>query len=173
MLLKVIREIDPASDPSVNGREKQTNGTMYIDGQPFCSTIEPPHGYASGNNTSSQVSDNNTSSFRGAGGIKGCVPKGWYRVRVTYSPKFKRPLPLLYMVPGFEGIRIHAGLRVENTQGCICVGVRANEERLTNILMKAQNEREEIYICITDTDSSDGRLPQSESTDRYERQRGL
>lgn len=50
------------------------------------------------------------------------IPAGRYRVRVTYSPRFKRALPLIMDVPGFEGIRIHAGNVAEDTEGCILVG---------------------------------------------------
>ncbi len=89
---------------------------------------------------------------------KGCIPRGWYKVQVTKSPKFGRALPLLQMVPGFEGIRIHAGTRVENTRGCICVGERWVEEKLTRVLTKAQERHEEIYICITDSDRVDAEL---------------
>ena len=140
MLLKLIRELCYCN-------ERQTQGNLFVNNAPFCSTIEPP---LRGNATHK----------------KGAIPKGWYRVRVTYSPKFKRAMPLVYMVPGFEGIRIHAGLRVENTQGCICVGERWKEERLTELLTKTQEKNEEIYICITDSDSVDGRLSQSADPDR-------
>lgn len=37
------------------------------------------------------------------------IPAGRYRVIVAMSPKFKRELPRLLDVPGFEGILIHAG----------------------------------------------------------------
>ena len=41
---------------------------------------------------------------------------------ITKSPKFKEWLPLIFGVPGFEGIRIHAGNKPVNTRGCILVG---------------------------------------------------
>lgn len=37
------------------------------------------------------------------------IPEGSYPVVISYSPRFKRWLPLLLGVPNFEGIRIHAG----------------------------------------------------------------
>ena len=159
MLLKVIRELRYSN-------ERQTLGNLFVDNKPFCSTIEPPAGYASGPLTEINGESSAHLPLQGVGGLKGCIPKGWYRVRVTYSPKFKRQMPLLYMVPGFEGIRIHAGMKVENTQGCICVGERWKEEKLTELLTKAQERNEEIYICITDSDSADGKLPKSANPDR-------
>ena len=38
-----------------------------------------------------------------------CIPAGTYVIEITYSPTFKKILPLLLNVPGFYGIRIHAG----------------------------------------------------------------
>lgn len=38
---------------------------------------------------------------------KTAIPTGTYKVQLTYSPRFKRVLPLLIGVKGFEGIRIH------------------------------------------------------------------
>jgi hypothetical protein len=50
------------------------------------------------------------------------IPEGKYEVRITWSPRFKRHLPLLIDVPGFDGIRIHPGNNHTHTEGCLLVG---------------------------------------------------
>ena len=50
------------------------------------------------------------------------IPTGRYEVTVTYSPHFKRNLPLLNDVPGYLGVRIHPGNTAEDTDGCILPG---------------------------------------------------
>ena len=77
-------------------REDFTLGILSIEGKTFCNTLEP--------------------------GRK-AIPPGRYPLVVTRSPKFGGVwLPLLLHVPGFTGIRIHAGNTAEDTKGCILVG---------------------------------------------------
>lgn len=49
---------------------------------------------------------------------------GTYRLEMTYSPKFKRELPLITgaMIGPERGFRIHAGNSLKDSQGCILVG---------------------------------------------------
>ena len=105
------------------------------------------------------------------------IPTGFYRVRLTYSPRFQEILPILDHVYGFAreshdgtkrtGIRIHTGNTIEHTRGCILLGDRqeAKGERLMRsrkclselreYLLNNQksNPNEEIYIEITQPDS--------------------
>lgn len=48
-----------------------------------------------------------------------CIPKGTYKLAVTYSNKFKKDLIQILDVPNRAGIRIHPGNSIEDTTGCV------------------------------------------------------
>ena len=48
------------------------------------------------------------------------------------------------------GIRFHVGTKPEHSTGCILVPNRAIEKELTDLILKAQNEHEEIILEVTD-----------------------
>ncbi len=88
--------------------------------------------------------------------IKGetAIPTGTYRLVVSESPKFKRPLIEVCDVPGFSGIRIHALNTAEQSEGCIGPGLNTAVGRITdsrkyeNILTEMVAKEKEAYITI-------------------------
>ena len=80
---------------------------------------------------------------------KGAIPAGRYRVIVTYSPRFKKELPVLVKVPGFEGIRIHGGTKPEHSAGCILVSGR-EVNRITEKIKGWYAAGEDVHISIID-----------------------
>ena len=75
------------------------------------------------------------------------IPCGTYPIAVTWSPKFKRMLPLVMDVPGRSGIRVHRGTRPEHSRGCILVSA-ATEQELTAKWLALQASNEPIKITI-------------------------
>ena len=124
-------------------RESYTIGRLYIDGERFCDTLED------------KVRDlSKEAKVKG----KTAIPAGRYRLVLTYSPRFKRILPLLVDVPFFSGVRIHRGNTADHTEGCILVGYNrevgkvlnsaVTEQRLMAVLQNAVNKGEQIYITV-------------------------
>lgn len=86
------------------------------------------------------------------------IPQGRYEICLTYSNRFKKLLPLLMDVPGFSGIRIHAGNTEHDTEGCILLGKMVMEDHLLDSraavsdFMKWFTEiikKEKVFITIT------------------------
>jgi len=88
--------------------------------------------------------------------IKGetAIPKGTYKVIINQSNRFKRQLPLLLNVPGFEGVRIHSGNTNHDTEGCILVGETRHKEfigksrKAFNKLFKKMQKAKDITLSI-------------------------
>ena len=77
------------------------------------------------------------------------IPAGTYPVERTWSPKFKKFLPLI-SVPDREGIRIHRGSLPEHSHGCVLTDLRgmANLDVLFNQIDQQDNET--VQLIITD-----------------------
>ena len=75
------------------------------------------------------------------------IPALIYRVAVTQSPRFKRPLPILLQVPGRTGIRFHRGTQPAHSSGCILVSA-SDEQVITAKWLNEQINHEETRIEI-------------------------
>lgn len=128
--------------------DKYTIGHLYIDGNYYCDVLEDTD-----RGLSSDMTEEEIRKIKVYG--RTAIPKGRYKIEVTYSPKFKRYLPILLNVKGFSGIRIHSGNTAEDTLGCLLVGYnkvkgqvinsRVTSDKLTALL---RNCEEEIHITI-------------------------
>lgn len=86
------------------------------------------------------------------------IPSGTYTIVTTYSPRFKRNLPLLENVPGFAGIRIHPGNTAKDTEGCLLFGKNDKPgfvgnskywtEKVTEKITAAHKAKEKVTIKI-------------------------
>lgn len=94
MQLRLLRE------PTVN---HATLGMLCVDGFWACWTLEDEVRVSKQMNVTA-------------------IPEGLYPVILDQSQRFGRLMPHILNVPGFEGIRIHAGNTVADTAGCVLVG---------------------------------------------------
>lgn len=95
-----------------------TIGRLAIDGEYICDTLEPTWRDIGWGRPGRKIAG------------KTAIPEGRYPVVVTFSPRFRRWLPLLLHVPLFEGIRIHAGNTADDTAGCILPGLNKKKGRV-------------------------------------------
>lgn len=133
-------------------RGSYTIGKMYIDGEYFCDTLEDTD---RGLLQSMDLNEIKSKKIPG----QTAIPTGTYKVIVNQSPKFKRNLPRLLAVPGFEGVLIHRGNTNKDTAGCILIGENKEvgkvinstryEMRLVNKLLYIQSNKENITITIS------------------------
>ena len=119
-----------------------TIGKLYIDGEYFCDTLEDKDRGLTDSMFVSEISKIKIKK-------ETAIPTGTYKVTITYSNRFKKNMPLINDVKGFEGIRIHSGNTDKDTEGCILVGFnkvkgnvinsRDTYNKLFSILSKSNN----------------------------------
>ena len=130
MVLKVKRELP---------KDTYTPGTLYIDNEPFCSTIEDKDRGLTQDMTIGEIQSKKVYG-------ETAIPKGTYKVTTkVVSPKFSKypfymeicngRLPRLLDVPGYEGVLIHVadGWKKDKLlAGCIGIGERQSDGSLLN-----------------------------------------
>jgi hypothetical protein len=111
--------------------EWATLGKLSIDGQHLCHTLERPW-----LDNKPRVS---------------CIPVGTYHGAIQPSPHFQRDLPELLDVPGRSEILIHVGNTVDDSAGCILVGLeRADHE------MRLYQSRAALSVLLANIEGHDG-----------------
>lgn len=110
-------------------RDTYTIGKLYIDGVYQCDTVEDKV--------------RNLDKEKKVYG-ETAIPYGAYKVSWTYSPKFKKYMPLLEDVPHFAGIRIHSGNTAKDSLGCIIVG----ENKQKGMVLNSRATVNKLYPLI-------------------------
>ena len=125
---------------------------LYINGKYFSDALEDPD-----RGLTDTMSLEEIKKIK----IKGntCIPYGTYNITITYSPRFKKNLPLLNNVKGFDGIRIHSGNTPQDTEGCLLPGFNkvkgqvidsgVTTDKLIAQIQQVLNKGEKVTITIT------------------------
>jgi hypothetical protein len=95
--------------------EDHTTGMLFIDGKYFCDTMEDKD-----RDLFSDMDEKEILAIKVFG--ETAIPYGTYKMRISYSPTFKKDLPEILAVKGFTGVRIHSGNTAADSKGCILVG---------------------------------------------------
>lgn len=124
-----------------------TEGKLYIDGAYLCDTLEDTDRGLEQNMSEFEI---NRRKIYG----QTCIPSGEYKVILNMSPRFKKILPRILDVKGFEGILMHAGNTVQDSSGCILLGTKSadgvliNSRKAVNALIEEIKDQKDITITI-------------------------
>ena len=100
-------------------------GDLYINGKWFCNVLEDVDRGLDDSMTEADILKQKKYG-------QTAIPTGIYTVLLTYSPKYKKVMPLINNVKGYSGIRIHSGNTSKDTLGCLLVGKNTVVGRLTD-----------------------------------------
>lgn len=109
---------------------KTTIGKLYVNDLFICDTLED---VCRDLNKDGDLSDSGESKIYG----ETAIPSGIYKMIINMSPRFKKLLPRLQGVIGYDGVLIHSGNSAKDSSGCILVGTRGVDCLLGGTSMKA------------------------------------
>lgn len=129
------------------------DGVRFGDGKKYCNALEDEdRGLTSAMAVDEILAVKNKHKGQTA------IPTGRYRVTITYSPRFKKDMPLLNAVKGFIGIRLHPLNDANGSEGCIGFGVndkvgwisnsRYWTALVTGIIKAAIARGDEVYFNV-------------------------
>ena len=96
---------------------KTTIGKLYLNDIFICDTLED---VCRDLNKDGDLDDKGETKIYG----ETAIPSGTYKMIINMSPRFKKLLPRLIDVKGYDGVLIHMGNFAKDTHGCILVGTR-------------------------------------------------
>jgi hypothetical protein len=121
-------------------------GKMYIDGRVAMLTLERRDAELRNDMTVNSI------ILEKENGIC-AIPYGCYKLTQHFSAKFKKYVPLLLNVPGFEMIEIHVGNSSADSEGCILVGMTdKSQENWIGYSLTATRILQDIILNMEDKD---------------------
>lgn len=132
-------------------KKEYSIGKLYIDGNYTCDTLEDCDRGLTSDMTLAEIQKRKVKDGT-------AIPTGRYAVNITWSPRFRRELPILEGVKGFEGVRIHSGNTAKDTSGCVLVGQNRKVGMVLDSrkwfgvvydkIRRALNAKEKVWITI-------------------------
>lgn len=129
------------------------DGKRFGDGKKYCNSLEDED-----RGLTSDMSVDEVLEVKNKHKGQTAIPRGRYKVTITYSPRFKKDIPLLNAVKGFTGIRLHPLNNADGSEGCIGFGVNDKvgwisnskywTDLVTGIMKSAINRGENVYITV-------------------------
>lgn len=123
-------------------------GTLSVDGNFQCYTLEPPVREIPGQPVASWKIDGQTA-----------IPVGTYPVTISFSPHFGCDKIHINDIEDFSAVMIHEGNTVANTEGCTLVGeTQIRDEILQSVaalaplqamVQAALDAGEEVYYSVS------------------------
>ena len=96
---------------------QSTIGELSIDGAFFCYVLEDKDRGLTNDMSTPVIATKKIFGLT-------AIPYGTYKVELSMSNRFKRILPAILGVKGYEGIRIHRGNTAADSLGCLIVGYK-------------------------------------------------
>lgn len=118
-------------------KNSYTVGQFYIDNKKICDTIEDKDRGLTNDMSVEQIKKSKVYG-------ETAIPTGTYSVTYTYSTRFKKYMPLINNVKGFDGIRIHSGNTAKDTLGCIIVG----DNKVVGKVINSRVQCDKVYKLI-------------------------
>jgi hypothetical protein len=125
--LKMMKPIEILRLAEIEGA---TFGTISIDGDPFCWTLEPPD----------LLNTPNVS----------CIPVGIYLCRAALMQDRQLDTYLITSVPQRSSIFFHTGNTVDDTEGCIILGLKIGRLFGKKAVLESRNAFKEFMERMDD-----------------------
>lgn len=132
-------------------KDSYTGGKVFINDKYFSFSIEDAD-----RGLTSSMTEKEIAKIKKYGIT--AIPTGRYQLAMTYSNRFKRYMPQVLGVKGFEGIRIHVANKATDVEGCIGLAYEDSSDGFAGNSaaackefekqIKAVEKKEKIWITV-------------------------
>lgn len=114
--MKIVLQRRPSVAAAWRPSRKTTYGSLWLDGVLECFTLE---------DEIREIPGEPVKKWKVYG--QTAIPSGLFDLELQDSPRFGPDTPTIVRVPGFDKIRMHGGVDIDDTDGCVIVGDKVDE----------------------------------------------